>query len=78
MNRENIILVIKDIEKVLTSSESTLSAVDSEKLTQAKLSLESDLQQVSVREITWEDKIKFAETFCLIIEIIKNISDHFR
>jgi NhaP-type Na+/H+ and K+/H+ antiporter len=78
MNQENIVLVIKDIENVLVSQSSTLSEDDKKKLIQAKTTLENDLQEIFKREITWDDKIKFAETFCVIIEIIKTVSDHFK
>jgi len=78
MNIHYIKEIIKDLNEVLTSKTSDLSESDFNKLSHAKSELENKLTKQDEREITIEDKANYIQIVILIIEIIKNVSDHWK
>ena len=78
MNLEYIKAIIKDIEEVLSSTESILSETDCNKLTQAKIDLEENLANQINADVSIEDKTNYLQILIMIIEIIKSISDHWK
>ena len=78
MNIHYIEAIIKDLNEVLTSTTSDLSESDFSKLSQAKSELEDRLAKQNDTDITIEDNTNYIQIVILIIEIIKNVSDHWK
>jgi hypothetical protein len=77
MNIENIKLVYKDLNDVLSSPEANLAETDRARLLDAKALLANEIAAVANHNVDTEKQRRLIQLVIWIIEIIRNISDNF-